>query len=428
MSSSRTETARRGRRCRRWASRVSEGTIVEWRKQPGDWVEADETIADVTTDKVDVEIPSPAAGRLAKLIAEPGETVDGRRADRRDRRAARGRARRIRRRPTTPAAPSRSTPDGRGRPLRVLLARRAADRRQARDRSRARSRAPGSAAASARRTCSPTSRRAATASEGRSRPLHTESPYRPDEPEPDDRAASGQRRAASAASRCRRCARRSPSTWSSSRQTAAHCTTIVEVDMSRVAARRARAQGGDGAQRGVPLTYLAFVAVGDGRGARAPSGAERVGRRRRARLPRRRQPRDRGRPRRGADRAGDPEGPAAQPRGAWRRRSPTSPSARARSGSSPTRSTAARSRSPTPASSARCSRRRSSTSRRWRSSTSRRSSSGRSWSTDEAGGDSIAIRPMTYLPMSWDHRALDGAEAARFLSRVKGRLEGWEVE
>ena len=41
---------------------VSEGTIVEWRKQPGDWIEADETIADVTTDKIDVEIPSPASG------------------------------------------------------------------------------------------------------------------------------------------------------------------------------------------------------------------------------------------------------------------------------------------------------------------------------------------------------------------------------
>ena len=42
---------------------VTEGTILEWRKQPGDWIEADETIADVTTDKVDVEIPSPASGR-----------------------------------------------------------------------------------------------------------------------------------------------------------------------------------------------------------------------------------------------------------------------------------------------------------------------------------------------------------------------------
>jgi 2-oxoglutarate dehydrogenase E2 component (dihydrolipoamide succinyltransferase) len=43
-------------------------------------------------------------------------------------------------------------------------------------------------------------------------------------------------------------------------------------------------------------------------------------------------------------------------------------------------------------------------------------------------GDSIAIRPMTYLPMSWDHRALDGAEAAKFLSRIKRRLENWEGE
>jgi pyruvate/2-oxoglutarate dehydrogenase complex dihydrolipoamide acyltransferase (E2) component len=44
----------------------------------------------------------------------------------------------------------------------------------------------------------------------------------------------------------------------------------------------------------------------------------------------------------------------------------------------------------------------------------------------EDGSDSIAIRPMTYLCMSWDHRALDGAVAARFLSDVEHRLEGWE--
>jgi 2-oxoglutarate dehydrogenase E2 component (dihydrolipoamide succinyltransferase) len=43
-------------------------------------------------------------------------------------------------------------------------------------------------------------------------------------------------------------------------------------------------------------------------------------------------------------------------------------------------------------------------------------------------GDAIAIRPMTYLCMSWDHRALDGAQAARFLADVKQRLEGWEVD
>jgi pyruvate/2-oxoglutarate dehydrogenase complex dihydrolipoamide acyltransferase (E2) component len=45
---------------------------------------------------------------------------------------------------------------------------------------------------------------------------------------------------------------------------------------------------------------------------------------------------------------------------------------------------------------------------------------------DGDDGESIAIRPMTNLCMSWDHRALDGAEAARFLGDVKARLEGWE--
>ena len=39
--------------------------------------------------------------------------------------------------------------------------------------------------------------------------------------------------------------------------------------------------------------------------------------------------------------------------------------------------------------------------------------------------DSIAIRPMTYLCMSWDHRALDGAQAATFLSSVRRHLEEW---
>ena len=55
---------------------VAEGTILEWRKRPGDWVEADETICDVTTDKVDVEIPSPASGRLERILVEPGDTVE----------------------------------------------------------------------------------------------------------------------------------------------------------------------------------------------------------------------------------------------------------------------------------------------------------------------------------------------------------------
>ncbi len=45
--------------------------------------------------------------------------------------------------------------------------------------------------------------------------------------------------------------------------------------------------------------------------------------------------------------------------------------------------------------------------------------------TDADGNDSIAIRPMTILGLSWDHRALDGALAAQFLATVKRLLEGW---
>ena len=49
---------------------VSEGTIVEWRKQVGDWVEYEEPIVDISTDKIDTEVPSPAAGRLSEVVVE----------------------------------------------------------------------------------------------------------------------------------------------------------------------------------------------------------------------------------------------------------------------------------------------------------------------------------------------------------------------
>ena len=45
--------------------------------------------------------------------------------------------------------------------------------------------------------------------------------------------------------------------------------------------------------------------------------------------------------------------------------------------------------------------------------------------SDEQGRDSIAIRPMTYFCMSWDHRALDGVLAAKFLGAVKRNVEDW---
>src|SRR3954452_21405043 len=55
---------------------VSEGTIVGWRKEPGDWVEYEEPIVDISTDKIDTEVPSPAAGRLSENVVEVGTTVD----------------------------------------------------------------------------------------------------------------------------------------------------------------------------------------------------------------------------------------------------------------------------------------------------------------------------------------------------------------
>ena len=55
---------------------VAEGTVVAWRKQPGDRVEADEAICDVSTDKVDSDVPAPAAGRVLELLVAVGTTVD----------------------------------------------------------------------------------------------------------------------------------------------------------------------------------------------------------------------------------------------------------------------------------------------------------------------------------------------------------------
>src|SRR4051812_40108781 len=54
---------------------VSEGTVLEWRKRVGDRVEADEVLVEISTDKVDAEVPAPASGTLTKILAEPDATV-----------------------------------------------------------------------------------------------------------------------------------------------------------------------------------------------------------------------------------------------------------------------------------------------------------------------------------------------------------------
>ena len=54
---------------------VTEGSIVEWRKAVGQWVDAGETLVDVTTDKVDVEVPATAAGVVRAIHGAEGDTV-----------------------------------------------------------------------------------------------------------------------------------------------------------------------------------------------------------------------------------------------------------------------------------------------------------------------------------------------------------------
>ena len=265
---------------------VAEGTIIEWRKRPGDWVDADEVICEVTTDKVDVEIPAPASGRVERLLAEPGQTLAvGELMAEIDPAAKPGEAH------PEEAGPSGSAggPVAPGTPP---------------------ARAPESARAGAAPDAPPAgepqeldrsgfhfpvvqriaaehgvdlSQVEGTGVGGRvrkadvlgyiegggegepaeERPLHIESPYRP-EPAPAGNGAQ----APTAPEPAPLGGHREPMSpmrkqiarhMVESRRTSAHCTTIVEVDFSSAAARRAELREAM-ERRGVRLTYLAFVA------------------------------------------------------------------------------------------------------------------------------------------------------------------------
>src|SRR5687767_15817630 len=54
---------------------ITEGTLAQWLKQPGDAVALDEPVASLETDKVAVEVPSPVAGVMGELVVKQGETV-----------------------------------------------------------------------------------------------------------------------------------------------------------------------------------------------------------------------------------------------------------------------------------------------------------------------------------------------------------------
>ena len=55
---------------------VTEGTITRWLKNVGDHVDADEPLFEVSTDKVDSEVPAPASGVVTEILVPEGETVE----------------------------------------------------------------------------------------------------------------------------------------------------------------------------------------------------------------------------------------------------------------------------------------------------------------------------------------------------------------
>src|SRR3977135_3185246 len=54
---------------------IVEGTLTKWLKKPGERVEQDEPLFEISTDKVDTEIPSPTAGTLSEVLVEEGKPV-----------------------------------------------------------------------------------------------------------------------------------------------------------------------------------------------------------------------------------------------------------------------------------------------------------------------------------------------------------------
>jgi 2-oxoglutarate dehydrogenase complex dihydrolipoamide succinyltransferase (E2) component len=228
---------------------VAEGTIVEWRKRPGDWIEADEMVCDITTDKIDVEVPSPASGRLAKILAEPGTTVPvGEPIAEID----------------TAAKPGEAHPEEHREQAEIDRSEFHSPvvRRIASEHGIDLNQVTGTGVGGRIRK-----RDVLAHLEEQAQPepvLHSESPYRPD-PDPGGPARSGREAEHPGGvsgehreplSEMRKAIARH---MVESRRTAAHCTTVVEADFSRVAARRAELRETMD-RRGVKLTYLAFVA------------------------------------------------------------------------------------------------------------------------------------------------------------------------
>jgi pyruvate/2-oxoglutarate dehydrogenase complex dihydrolipoamide acyltransferase (E2) component len=398
---------------------VAEGTVVAWRVEVGDRIKADETICEISTDKIDTEVPSPATGVVTEILVPVETTVD---VGVVLARIATGDGEIAAPSPLPPephAAPGADVSSGNG------------------------DRANGAAPSRDHRRYSPVVQRIAaehgidldkvsgTGRGGRVRkqdvlafveassgsaaleepPLHIESPYRPDEPAaPTDEAAT-----AGTPGRLSRVRRQIGEHMKRSLDEAAHCTTWIEVDMSRIEAARAKlgltalpfvaraaiaalrehpalnawlegeqytrhqevnlglavSLGEDGLI--VPVVHGAHELSVEGLGTRIKDLARRA---------------------RSRDLTPDEVGGGTF--------TITNPGQYGSMMATPIINQPqvaildleAVTKHPVVI-------------------------------TDADGNDSIAIRPTTILGLSWDHRALDGAQAAQFLASVKRHLEGW---
>ena len=233
MSSSRTDVSLVEVTMPQMGVSVAEGTVVEWKKRVGDWVEADEPIVEISTDKVETEVPSPASGRLVSLAVEVGVTVDvGTVLGSIDTTATPGEAH-VDESAQWAVGSAQNGAADHAPPVSPVV-RRIADEHHV-DLSHIKGTG---------RRGRVTKKDLLAFIDEPERPLHTESPYT-EEPSPLPTAHRALRTSGEPLSVMRR---QIGEHMRRSLDTAAHCTTVVEADMSAIEARRGK------------LSYLPFVA------------------------------------------------------------------------------------------------------------------------------------------------------------------------
>jgi pyruvate/2-oxoglutarate dehydrogenase complex dihydrolipoamide acyltransferase (E2) component len=201
---------------------VAEGTVVEWRKRVGDWVQADEPIVEISTDKVETEVPSPATGRVVELAVDVGQTVE---------------VGTVLARIDTAAVPGEAHPEEHRPPISPVVRRIAEEHR-----------VDLSQVSGTGRLGRVTKKDVLAFIDARPKAepvLHIESPYREEPPAAAPPPAPAPSPADAGLSVMRR---RIGEHMRHSLDTAAHCTTVVEADMSAVEAARGS------------MSYLPFVA------------------------------------------------------------------------------------------------------------------------------------------------------------------------